>query len=250
MSNDWDFYFSNVNGSKASLFVNLGIRSSAPDPKYPHLLWTWVHFLTPRPDGLSSDKEAPTLHSIEDAIVSVVQNNLDAQYVGRITTLGRREFYWYAPTTKNFSRIVQQAMLAFQPYKFDTGHKVDKAWSQYLDLLYPLPEQIQSIQNRKVIEALQERGDNLQKPRPVQHWVYFKSDAPQEQFRQATEKLGYRTIRAFQRDDGQSDQPFGLVIERVDKADWQSIDAAVIELFQLARKTGGEYDGWETAVER
>ena len=41
MSDNWDFYFANVNEMPASLFVDLGIRNSAPDPERPWLLWVW-----------------------------------------------------------------------------------------------------------------------------------------------------------------------------------------------------------------
>jgi hypothetical protein len=93
LSDTWDFYFSNVNDALASLFVDLGIRDSVPDPAQPWLLWTWVYLRRPRDDGLSSTEEAPLLHSIEDALTTTVKSAIEAVLVGRITTAGRREFY-------------------------------------------------------------------------------------------------------------------------------------------------------------
>jgi hypothetical protein len=40
------------------------------------------------------------------------------------------------------------------------------------------------------------------------------------------------------------------MIERVDKVDPNSIDDVVINIWQIARDLGGDYDGWETSVEK
>lgn len=88
MSDEWDFYFANVNDALASLFVDLGIRDSVPDRDRPWLLWTAVRFQRSRDDGLSSSEEAPLLHEIEDVLTSAVKNAVKAEFVGRITTAG------------------------------------------------------------------------------------------------------------------------------------------------------------------
>jgi hypothetical protein len=105
MSDKWDFYIAKLNDAIASLFVDLGIRDSVPDPDCPWLLWCWVYFRQAREDGLSSAEEAPILHQIEDALTSDVNGTLKAELVGRITTAGRREFFIHLPRIFNESRI-------------------------------------------------------------------------------------------------------------------------------------------------
>ena len=53
MTENWKPYLCNVNGKIASIFVNLGLRESVPIGSKPWLLWTWVHFQSPRTDSLS-----------------------------------------------------------------------------------------------------------------------------------------------------------------------------------------------------
>ncbi|MFM8188295.1 MAG: DUF695 domain-containing protein [Pirellula sp.] len=96
MSDQWDFYFANVNDKLASLFLDVGIRDRVPDPSRPWLLWVWVTFQSPRDDGLSDAGESKALADIEDAITETITSSLDGVFVGRITTDGRREFYSYA----------------------------------------------------------------------------------------------------------------------------------------------------------
>ena len=68
MTDNWKPYLCNVNEKLASIFVDLGLRGEVPILSKPWLLWTWVPFQTPRADGLSDSKEAPTLYKIEDAL--------------------------------------------------------------------------------------------------------------------------------------------------------------------------------------
>jgi hypothetical protein len=64
MKENWKSYLCNVNDSLSSIFVDLGLRSEVPILSKHWLLWVWVYFQSPRPDGLSDGGEAPTLFKI------------------------------------------------------------------------------------------------------------------------------------------------------------------------------------------
>src|SRR5260221_7067759 len=136
MADHWASYFCNVDDKQASIFLNLGLRSSVPDSTKPWLLWIWVYFKLPRPDGLSSSEEFETLVSIEKALEAQLKSKCGAILSGRITTDGHREFYFYAPSPGAFEEVVNGAMADFPTYEFDCGQKQDAHWNQFLDVLY------------------------------------------------------------------------------------------------------------------
>jgi hypothetical protein len=250
VSDKWDFYFSNVNEKLASLFVDLGIREVAPDPSKPWLLWVWVYFNHPREDGLSSAHEAGTLSCIEDSLTQSVGDAVDGSLVGRITTDGRREFYFYAPCFPGFDDAVTSAMKPFPEYRWDADTKHDPEWHQYLGLLYPTPRDWERIKNGRVIEQLQQHGDPLEKERPVSHWAYFADEVSRDQFVAAVTDLGFSATILEAADDLERPHPYGITCERVDKVDWDSINQVTLTLFELAEALAGVYDGWETSVEK
>jgi regulator of RNase E activity RraB len=250
MSDAWDFYFAKVNNVVASLFVDLGIRDSVPDADRPWLLWTWLYFRQPRDDGLSSSEEAPILHEIEDTLTKEVKETTEADLVGRITTAGRREFYFYGPQPGRFEQAVASTQKRFADYEFDTGTKEDPDWSQYLNVLYPSPEEHQRIKNLHVIEALEKHGDSLKKSRPVTHWAYFKSPQDRNKFIAKSVSAGFKVTDQSESDNSAAEHPYGVTLERVDHVDWNSINEATLELFRLAQEVNGDYDGWETSVEK
>ena len=93
---------------------------------------------------------------------------------------------------------------------------------------------------------LQEAGDPLSQPRPIEHWAYFKSTKARSVFqdslkRYSFEPIGYDTL-------AQSPMPYGIHFVRQDSIHTPYIHDLTWGLTQLAEGLGGAYDGWETIV--
>ena len=245
MIDNWKPYLCNVNSKLASILVNLGLREVAPIVSKPWLLWTWVYFQSPRADGLSDGKEAPTLYKIEDTLNLCVSYACQAIPCGRITTDGRREFYFYGETKNGLRHAVAAALKGFDGYRFDLGIQEDSNWEQYINVLYPSPENLQRIANMDLLDVLVEKGDVLTVPREVQHWMYFRSEPSRAQFRDAAFAAGFRITSES---DSKGEYPFGISVARVQSIEQDSIDRTVIELLTLSQRFDGDYDGWETPV--
>ncbi|HAB52575.1 MAG TPA: DUF695 domain-containing protein [Ignavibacteriales bacterium] len=246
---EWEFYLSNVNDKLGSLFVDLGLRKVAPMADKPNVVWVSIKMNNPREDGLSSQEESGFLGDIEDALVDKIISKHNSIYVGRLTSAGNRDLYFYFGDTMLYDKTISEVMVAYPRYQFDFGSKEDKEWGGYFNFLYPTPQQFQSIQNRRVIEQLGKGGDKLTKSREVFHWLYFKSDSDREKF---LEKIKNDNFSVVSKDNDKTwgEFAFKLQIKRVDKVDQNSVDEYVIYLWELANEIGGEYDGWETSIEK
>lgn len=246
---EWEFYFSNVNDKLGSLFVDLGLYKVAPMADKPNVVWVSIKMNNPREDGLSSQEESGLLGDIEDALVDKIVSKHNVIYVGRLTSAGDRDLYFYLGDTTLYDKTISEVMVAYPKYQFDFGSKEDKEWGGYFDFLYPTPQQYQNIQNRRVIEHLEKGGDNLTKEREVFHWIYFKSESDRENFLEKIKNDNFSIV------DKGSDKSWGefayrLQLKRVDKVDQNSVDEYVIYLWKLANEIGGDYDGWETSIEK
>ena len=114
---------------------------------------------SPRPDGLSSQEEADTLWKLEDNLTTTLEKELNAVFVGRITSQGRREFYFHAPQAPENDGVIDRSLSSFSRCEYKTGTQDDPSWHQYLSVLYPPEEEVQKIENRRVLEVLQKKGD-------------------------------------------------------------------------------------------
>ena len=244
MAENWKSYFCNVNDKLASIALNLGLE--APIPHKAHLLWVWVYMKSPRADDLADSGEFETLSAIEQELARHLGNKFGAVEAGRITTDGRREFYFYGEHAGEFKSAVHDVLSRFKDYKFDSGTQEDAEWEQYLNVLYPSDEDMERIKNRDVLDVLTKHGDTLTPIRDVHHWVYFCSARDREWFAAEAREIGYKVEDEPKLDEGE--RQFGLVITRDQSVTRDQIDEAVIELFRLAKEVDGDYDGWEAQL--
>jgi len=205
-----------------------------------------ICFKQPRSDGLSSREEFDTLNAIEDKLTAAVEQECGATMSGRITTDGRREFYFYASEPQNFKEEVRRSLASFEGYEFDSDEQEDPDWNQYLNVLYPSEEDIERIKNREVLEVLKRSGDALESPRDILHWAYFKTENDRSDFRNSAQALGYRIDS--EGEFREKDYPYGICVGKEQDIQSDAIDEAVVDLFRAAKRANGEYDGWESPV--
>lgn len=246
---DWDFYFSNIDDNLASIFVDLGLNTVAPMKDKPNVVWISFKMISPMEDGLSSREEYDILCDIEDTLVTQITSKYNSIYIGRLTSKGYRDLYFYFGDTVLYDKTISEVMVAFPKYEYDFGSKEDKKWTGYFDFLYPSPLQMQTIQNRRVIYQLEKNGDDLTKAREVDHWIYFKTEKDIETYLEKISTDGFNLVeKGYNKEIDET--PFWLHISRIDHVDQNSVDNYVIYLWELANELNADYDGWETSIEK
>ncbi|MCW4462427.1 DUF695 domain-containing protein [Sphingomonas sp. BT-65] len=238
MAEDWNFYLCRVDDKPASIFLDLALHDQAPVPAFRQLGYAHVFMRQPRPDGLSSSEEFETLSQIDEALDQAVAT-LAGRYVGRLTTDGTRTYYFYGANAASFEAAFSAAMRGFAGYEFETGQRDDPGWSIYRDFLYPGPADRQRIANQKVVNALLDRGDKPQLPRPIEHWAYFPDATRASAFIAWLQARDFRILRSDPVEQGSH----LVLFMRVDQP--SAIDEVVLPLHAHAEELGGEYDGWE-----
>jgi regulator of RNase E activity RraB len=249
MSDNWDFYPCRVDDKPASIFVDLGIRADVPIGNLVDLTWLRLNLQRPRDDGLTTRDEFQRLCEIEDALSAAIGGaDIQIAYVGRNTSDGTRDFYFYSSDRIVTQSILSSAMVPFSEYEFESDGRHDPEWRTYLDFLYPSERSYQMILNGRVLSSLEKRGDNHLVERDVEHWIYFDVAENRNRFRRAALELGFKV--ASQRDDAPKPRRFGISVMNCTPVDYNTINNAVLQLFDLSKEFDGDYDGWETSVER
>ena len=242
----WEIYVTYVDDHPAVILVDLGIADFVPLPNKPALVWLWVHIQSPDEEGFPTEEEDMILNDIEDAVTEAMETTA-ARYVGRITTNGRREFYFYTDDHEAFRAAGETAMSSAPGYEFEIDDAEDPDWEHYSNVLYPSAEDFQQIHNQHVISRLYDAGDTLVEPRPVDHFANFKSAEDRAAFIVAAEAIGYEVASQPERDN-ETEFPFSVGLIRVDSVDAETIDRITFELFELAQEHDGEYEGWGSKV--
>lgn len=108
-------------------------------------------------------------------------------------------------------------------------------------------EKSRILEDEHVVEFLKRNGDKLVVPREVFHWIYFKTEEDAENFINQTKK---KNFVLFSKSKVQDSYPFRIGIKREDKVDLKSVNKYSLYLLELAEKNNGDYDGWETHVQK
>lgn len=245
MTDNWDFYFLRVDDQPASIFLDLGAFEHAPDPALPNMAYVRLYMQTPRDDGLSAQEEFDALMTLEDHLTSALQNDTTA-YVGRCTTDGSRDFFFYVAKPEDWSTRVAKALEHYPEYEFDVGSREDEDWGLYFGYLYPSAMDMQCIQNRRVCDVLERDGDALKMPRPIDHYAYFKTAAQADAFAEAALAMDFEIKGRGEPSDTHDE--YGVHLMREDTPSLERIDDITLPLFELAQTHEGEYDGWECPI--
>ena len=75
--------------------------------------------------------------AIEDGLQEFINRRHKSIYAGRLTTDGRRDFYFYMGDTTLYDKTISESMVAYPSYTYDFGIKEDRLWKSYLEFMYP-----------------------------------------------------------------------------------------------------------------
>jgi uncharacterized protein (TIGR01619 family) len=243
----WETYMGQYEKGPGSTILNMSIKNIAPVKDLPFLLVTGITFEKCTADGLPEQEAFPQLYKVSEAVKLSVDSAVINIFAGAFTYQCERLNYYYIKDTAGIRKKLNKLYAdSFPGSKFYTNIKVDKIWQAYLDFLFPNALSLEFMLNEKLLLKLKEAGDHLDKERPVNHLIYFTSEADEQCFIPYVLKQHFKIAAKEKTDDLK--HPFKLQISRTDKVDLSTISAITIDLKRMAMKCNGEYDGWETAV--
>jgi hypothetical protein len=244
---NWDVYLASYEKGVGSTVVNMSARNHAPDPAFGFVLITGVTFGDCTPDGFPTEAQFAELYAIADSIKAVLERRGEYINVGTFTYQCERLDYHYVKDTgilrSTLAAMYQKYFPGYVPY---INMREDRSWKAYLEFIYPNEETREYMQDQKVVMKLEEAGDKLEKPRRVDHWLYFATEKDRQCFLDGISSMKF-TVEEMAREK-QGQLPYKLQLSRVDMVDISSISKITLELRRKAKVCNGDYDGWETQV--
>ncbi len=237
---EWDFYYCRVDDAPASIFLNFKLQRERPVADT--LYYAGLQMLDPADHGMGGPEDAEALWALEDTITAQAKE-AGLTYVGRLRNHGDWQLTFYGPSGKEerLEEIIVEA-LASGERGYRVGSKEDADWNYYEDFMLPDAERWQWIMDRRVVQQLESRGDPLDVPREVDHFIAFPDADKRDVYARAAEALGFRPSPA--NPDQAAELPFGISLHRDDAVNLNHIHEVVMTLSDLADEHGGDYDGW------
>jgi uncharacterized protein (TIGR01619 family) len=281
MSDNWEYYPCQMGEHTAFVFYDHGLSETIEELSQPELLKVWLAFKETNEAGLPTGESFEELSAFEDDLTKAVEE-ASAVYVGRVTVNGNRVFYCYSESGEELLQPALQAIAERFGFAVEFEVAFDPEKDGYWKTLFPSPDDMQVMQDMKLLDVLAKHGDDGTTERLVEHWAYFPDEETAAAFRTWLEEEGYGL--AEESDEGSADEnnDVELQIEGLtEEPDEEELAAAddgaegvegdeaaevcvrfahegpvtlpeitshTIKLRRQATELQGNYDGWETIL--
>lgn len=246
---DWAAYLTTIDNDKVgSILVDLGLKALYPIANKSRRLRIDVAMNYAGENGLPTQSEFESLNEIDEKLNAALKRGIGAIYAGHLYCQGTMSLYYYFGEDVSFETVLSESMSAFPRYRYDYKLDNEQNSESYSELLYPLPIQMQSIHNQKVINSLRNSGDKLDVKRPVDHLIYFKNEADLAHFLSEIKGKGFEIVS--QERTEVEEYKWSVLLRRDDPVDPTSVDDYVLYLWQKAHEANGDYDGWGSTIVR
>jgi Family of unknown function (DUF695)/Regulator of ribonuclease activity B len=242
----WHTFPTQLGEKRAFITYNHTYAEIAEKDERDSLLKVRVKIKNPDAAGMPTNKEFSALSALDDKLDGLLTKE-GAIYVGRITIDGYRVFHFYLNFPEQTAAAIVNQVAKKTSYTIDYSYQKDPAKDGYWKALFPTRENWQVIQDMKVLYALRMSGDNPEKSREVFHWAYFQDMKNANSFGDWIKANQYKLISIEFTEDKQK---VGVKFSHVGSMALEDITHHSIDINRTIAEMEGDYDGWETSVER
>lgn len=246
MEDIWYTFPAAMGDDQAWITYNHGYSKVAETDKRNNHLRVRVKIKNPNEYGLPTNEEFPFLKEVDEKLEEGIAD-IGGVYVGRITVAGYRFFYFYTDTNEIEAKKVVDTVAGSSGYSFEIKWEPDQEKKKYLDELYPTSDDWQVISDLKVLDALADDGDDHNKERNVDHWAYFPTSEDASKFKEWVVAEGYNLKSMELTEDKKQ---YLVQYSHIGTMNLGDITHHTISSNRKARELNGDYDGWETSVEK
>lgn len=245
MPSEWVSYLSHVGDAPATIFVDIGVEEHEAK-ELPHLVRVSVAVRERRDNGFPSRADFDEVGALEDGLETAL--GAEGRYVGRISSGTAHLLHIYTRRPESSVSAVRKLAATLRGRKVEMHREEDPGWSAYLEQLFPSLTELQALKDEAVLQSLREQGDSLSRARQVDHWFFLPNSASRSALAKRLSQEGFRVVD--QHDPESEDEQFGLRVARVESVQPEHIKQVTAWLLELADEHGGDYDGWQTSVEK
>ena len=246
---EWNAYRSWIDDDPAVFRLNLALDKVAPLEGFSYCVRITIELKNPDENGFSTN-ERLQIYAIEDKILRPLQSEKDI-LVAVLTVQGEVTWYFYSQAPEALQERLSATWDTSMGYTYQVECSEDKQWNFFLKGLYPNIYEKQTIYNREILSACEQHDDQVEVPRPIEHWLYFDTEQDMLSAIEKAAALGFtvyssKKVVPEEGKEVQEDLGYCLILSKENTP--VDIDGDTWDLIDIALDTHGNYDGWETIL--
>jgi len=242
---NWEDYI--INKAKGPMAFTVNMNYYLKKPKYKNLLIVGTYTNKCFKNGYPNETGLKKLHAFSDSIANIVDKVTKSRLAGIITYQCTGFDVFHVKDTIG----LRDKLSTFMSTDYNTSKnyleiKADKRLSYLTGSLLPNDLSNDFFVNHELLTDLVHNGDDLTKPRRMEHWLYFREEKKRQMFIDLIEAVNFK-VDSTKYEKG-AYYPFELKMSRVDSVNPTSIAELTSMLKKVSNNFHGTYDGWSVAL--
>ncbi len=218
-------------------FIEVNLGDIRNDNELEYLISVFVKF-----NALHEEIENVELFlEFKESLIDALEG--DAVYIGMRIIDGWSEFYFYSKESKGIEKNIS-AIFSGSGYVYEASVIKDNKWDFYYKNLFPSDLEMYLIYSKKIVLQMMAEGDNLAKPREVEHYVSFDTASQKERFLKNIEAIGF----SYKDDIDNKELAHAVAVTKVHALDQDSLRNSISALLELVKKDHGRYELWSSTI--
>lgn len=208
------------------------------------MLWAYAPLSASAP----TEDELERIRSLVLELEACLELAHGAVFAGRRFVEGWAEIYFYALFTKGAEKTFREAFAGYGFAWIEYGAFRDARHTFYHENLAPDAFADAQIKSREIIDQLRAAGDTLERPRRVEHYLFFQTASA---MRRTADHLAAHLQSDNRIETGleaRDEYAHGLMIELEHACTLAVLEDVVHPLVETALRDHGVYLGWSTEM--
>lgn len=190
-----------------------------------------------------SDDGIDEFFETKEALIIALKHQHEAHFVGNRLIDDWSELYFYAPNSKGLEQTVVK-ILKSSGYVYESSVVKDAKWEFFDFNIFPTDLEICIMQSNKIVELLEEEGDDLSIAREVEHYASFDTPTQKDRFINRALDAGF----IFKDDISSEEFEHGVALTKEHSLTEEELICVIAEIFALVEEERGEYELWSTTL--
>lgn len=222
-----------------NISIEVELEIDEMEKEFPWLFSLFIKFDLEK----ESLEKIDEFYEMKESIILIQEKNSLVKYVGQRSIDGWVELYFYALNSKNLLEPIKSYLIESKLI-FENGVVRDTKWDFYTANLMPNELEYCFMESQKIVDILEEEGDNIKEPREVEHYAMFETDSQKQRFVESMEEKGYK----FKDDISTDECEHGVALVKEHNLEEETIRETIKELYEAAKIEHAYYELWSTTL--
>ena len=222
--------------------VKIEVDIAAKDYQETH---PWLFSVFIKYDAFDdTDEKMTEFFELKESLIIALEYKDISYYIGNRIIDNWSEIYFCAEDSKGLEAIAND-VLKSSGYVYECNVVKDSKWEFYDFNIYPTELEIAIMQSNKIVEMLEDEGDNLATCREVEHYASFDTATQKDRFVAKASESGF----IFKDDLDAEEYDHGVALVKEHNVTEEELIHVVSDIFALIEEERGSYELWSTIIQ-